>query len=306
MEAYIRARNRQECQGSLFCFAVLQALVPFKLAMCSRQSVSRGGYMIKTQAFMMALLFILTCAPTENPLAASAPAQDAESLYRQAEELEWYKSNNMKEVDAIYDRAIAAGSDKSFMTRNMNRLSMAQGEPQATLAKEVCPKMKEIITKWQDGRPSSEERFYIGRYYSGEWCGQRDVKKSLENIRQAAEKGDIKAQYYLGKGLMRKKPKEAVKWLAKAAEAGFPQAIANQGVCYLLGLDVPKDKERGMALINKALASKNPNTLYDIAIWYLEGTAGLPKDQAKAKEILKGLAKKDYEPAIEALGTLNK
>lgn len=231
----------------------------------------------------------------------------SDALYNQAEELEWYKENNMKDVDALYDKAAAAGSDKAFMARASTRLFMAPADSRKQLANELCPKMAAIAKKWQaNDKADPDQIFHLARYYGLPWCKERDLKKVRKLLTESAEAGNVKSQYFMGRMLQDKDAKAAAAWYGKAAKAGFPQAIAHHGVCYLLGLDVKKDHEKGMELIKQALASKNPNALYDIAIWYLQGDYGLPADVDKAEKILKELVAMDYEQARLPLDDIQK
>lgn len=248
---------------------------------------------------ILATLFFALC------FAASGFAADGDELYRQAEEREWRESNNMKDVDALYEKASQAGSEKAFMMRGYTRLAMADDGKE--LAGEICPKMAKLADKWaKSDKPDADGLFHAARFFSLRWCREHDIGKTRALLEKSAELGNPKASYLMGRALSHKDGKAAYNWLKKAADAGLPQAMANQGVCCLLGLGVPKDKKKGMELIDKAYASGNPNTLYDIAIWYMQGNAGLPKDPGKAEEILQKLAAENYEPALAPLADLRK
>lgn len=254
------------------------------------------------KVFIAALFTLLCVVPCLAAQEEKDTPKNGDEIYEQAEKLEWYLDNNMKEVDALYDKAIKAGSDKAFMATSNNRLFMADrdSEAQKKLIEELCPRMETVAKKFEKGR-DPDQLFHVARYYSMPWCEKRDLKKTREYLTTSAEAGNIKAQYYMGRMLSKKDPAAAFGWYKKAAEVGFPQAIAQEGSCYLLGNGVEKNTKKGMELINKALASKNPNTMYDIAIWYLDGKGGLGKDLKKAESILKDLAARDYTLAYAPL-----
>lgn len=255
--------------------------------------------------------FFMSCFLIATPAFASEPdhpaPSEAAALYQKAEKLEWREKNNMKEVDALYEQAAKAGSAAAKMMQAQTRLAMS--DPKAKNFKkqseQLCGEMAAIAKKWAD-TDDADQNFHLARYYALPMCQTRDLKKSRMLMQKAAEGGNAKAQYYMGHMLLKKDGKGAFDWLDKAAKQDFPQAMANQGACYLLGLDVEKNQKKGMELIDKALASGNPNACYDIAIWYLEGEGGLPKDMDKAREILTELAENGYEPAMLPLADIKK
>ena len=80
-----------------------------------------------------------------------------------------------------------------------------------------------------------EDKFALGmnelayNYAKGTYGVKKDMPKAVEWWHQAAEQGDVEAQYNLGmfffKGDCGKQDKkEAVKWLRKAAEQGCEEA----------------------------------------------------------------------------------
>lgn len=78
---------------------------------------------------------------------------------------------------------------------------------------------------------------------------EKDEEQSpnkLEQLRQAAERGNPSAQYHLGKLLLQgneipKDAKDAVRWLTESAEQGNQYAQYALGKIYLLGKDSSKD-----------------------------------------------------------------
>ena len=75
--------------------------------------------------------------------------------------------------------------------------------------------------------------------------------QDIEEIRQAAEQGEAKAQYNLGvmyaegEGVP-EDDRKAVKWYRKAAEQGNAPAQYNLGVKYAKGEGVPEDDRKAV------------------------------------------------------------
>ena len=86
---------------------------------------------------------------------------------------------------------------------------------------------------------------------------QKDLAKTVELWRKAAEQGDIEAQYnlgvcyYNGIGVMKDLSKAVELW-RKAAEQGDTEAQYNLGVCYYNGIGVIKDLSKAVDLWRKA------------------------------------------------------
>ena len=235
-----------------------------------------------------------------------AAAEDAADLYKKAERGEWYENADMKEIDDLYAQAARGGSPYAFMASMRNRIALADPEKQNRLAEELCPKAREIVKKWQDeAKPAPETLYYLASYHSDGICSNRDIKKARADLARAAEGGYAKAQFFMGKSLLKKDPEAAFKWISKAGDAGFMLAVARQASCLLQGKGTGKDLKKADELIGKVLASGNSNAMYDIAIGYLDGTDGFEKNTEKGRTILKGLAERGYEPATLALKALD-
>lgn len=256
---------------------------------------------------LFALLGIITIAvPAYSDTDFSSSAPQSGELYNQAEKLEWYSENTTKQVDDLYERAAAAGSDLAKMMRAYTRLVEIESSSAAKkLAEELCPEMEEIAKKWGESE-DDEQNFHLARYYILPLCKNKNLKKAQALLLKSAETGNAKSQYYMGRMLLKKHADQAAEWFKKSADQGFPQSIANLGACYLQGTGVKEDKKKGLELIAKALDSGNPNTRYDIAIWYLEGSNGLERDIAKSAQILEELVKKDFKPAQIPLEDIKK
>lgn len=89
------------------------------------------------------------------------------------------------------------------------------------------------------------------------FANEVDIKKIIE----AAHKGNVNAQFYLGmiyaEGVlgMPKDSLKAVEWLEAAATQGFAKAQHNLGLMYLFGYDaIKKDSDKGLEYMKRAEA----------------------------------------------------
>ena len=82
---------------------------------------------------------------------------------------------------------------------------------------------------------------------------EKDVVKATELFRQAAGQGNADAQYQLGAiyGSLQDW-NESAKWYQAAAEQGHAKAKLGLGFCYIFGLGVAKNEDKGTQLINEA------------------------------------------------------
>ena len=100
--------------------------------------------------------------------------------------------------------------------------------------------MYQLATKYEDGNGMP-----------------RDMEKAIALYRQAAERGYVPAQTYLGviydKGRgVQPDDAEAIRWYRLAAEKGDPQSQFNLGVFLVKGRGTAKNEKEGWDLIRKA------------------------------------------------------
>lgn len=243
-----------------------------------------------------ALFFILL--PLQGQSASGEEAR--EELYQNAEEGQWYSGADVKDIDALYKQAMEAGSEKAVMAAAVNRFYRDRAMKEESVRK-LCQQIAPIAARWEKGEADADQLYHLAQYYGLSWCKERDLKKAQRRLAQSAEAGNAKAQYFMGRMIRDTLKKGACDWFRKAADAGLPQAIAALGSCYLLGHEVPKDAEKGMEYINRALGSQNINALFHVALCYLEGAEGLPRNTEEARRILEELVTREYEPAKSVL-----
>ncbi len=87
----------------------------------------------------------------------------------------------------------------------------------------------------------------------------KDYSLAVKNCREAADRGDVSAQFNLGTlyglGLgVDQDYAEAVRWYRQSAEGGEPRAQSNLGFMYGTGRGVPQDYIQAYAWYNIAAA----------------------------------------------------
>jgi TPR repeat protein len=111
--------------------------------------------------------------------------------------------------------------------------------------------------------------------------------KAFQGIKVKAEKGDPKAQFYLGfcyvDGFGVAKDKvEAVKWYRKAAEQGGVDAQYKLGKVYRDGELVLRDDVEAMKWYRKAADQGHRTSQYELGLSYYNGIRGVEKDKIEA------------------------
>ena len=137
---------------------------------------------------------------------------------------------------------------------------------------------------------------------------QEDKPQDFSEIRSAAEKGDVEAQFKLGSAyyLGERVPEdavEAVKWYRKAAEQAHAAAQFFLGFSYLRGLGIPKDAVEAVKWYRKAAEQGFAPAQYDLGVCYAEGH-GLPKDYEQAVKWYRKAAEKGNAVAQHNLGVM--
>ena len=114
---------------------------------------------------------------------------------------------------------------------------------------------------------------------------------SIEEIMIAAQKGDAEAMWNYGDALRfgegcEKNVKEGYEWIEKAAEAGYPDAMAIIGWVYVYGNpDWPIDYDKGFYWVEKSMETGDPESTADLGKLYYYGL-GCRQNYDKAFEYL--------------------
>lgn len=112
---------------------------------------------------------------------------------------------------------------------------------------------------------------------------------TLEEARQASERGDYKA---------------ALEILRTLAEKGDPDALANIGNMYAFGRGVEKNLSIAASYWKRAAEKGVGTAIGNIAILYKTGQGGLPKDDALAAAWYKRAAEHRHVPSMITLSSL--
>ena len=129
---------------------------------------------------------------------------------------------------------------------------------------------------------------------------------ALKACRAEAEKGNAKAQFYLGMCYsngegVEKDGAEAVKWYRKAAEQGMAQAVYSLGVCYAVGGGVAKDDAEAVKWYRKAAEMGERTAQNNLASCLMSGAGGV-KDPVEAGKWFRKSAEQGYVEAQVNLG----
>ncbi len=118
------------------------------------------------------------------------------------------------------------------------------------------------------------------------------TEEDLQLCLQAAENGDIEAQFLAGYCYffgfyIRKDRRWAVKWWQKAAEKGNSDAQFWLGTCYECGIGVPINLPMAIKWLRKAADQGNEKAMMSITTSYLFGEQGGLKIFITKEEALK-------------------
>ena len=129
---------------------------------------------------------------------------------------------------------------------------------------------------------------------------------SIQELTAKAEKGDAKAQHYLGgmyfNGMgVAKDDVEAVKWYRKAAEQNHANAQVKLGISYAFGLGVTKDMKEAAKWYRKAAEQNDATAQNLVGLCYDEGL-GMAQNDAEAVKWYRKAAEQNHAGAQNLLG----
>ena len=138
---------------------------------------------------------------------------------------------------------------------------------------------------------------------------QHDLAKARGLFAQAAQAGDARAQFNLGRMYLDGKggPRDyaqALTWSGKAAEQGIPGAEFNLGRIYDEGLGVRRDPERAASWYGKAAAKGFSSAQVKLGDLYVAGR-GVTFDAHRAAELYGAAAQQGDATARFDLATLS-
>lgn len=101
----------------------------------------------------------------------------------------------------------------------------------------------------------------------------QDIDKGLTLRRLAAEAGDMRAAYFLGRWILEHEPtdakgQEAIRYIKEAADCGMPAASYTLGVAYQRGLYVEQNLIRAVEYLESAALAGVKDAAWSTAIAY--------------------------------------
>jgi len=120
---------------------------------------------------------------------------------------------------------------------------------------------------------------------------EQNYAAAFPKLKAAAEKGNKKAQYRLGRCYDKgrgttENDQLAFMWYEKSANQGYAKALYQLGDCYKDGDGVKKDRKKAVELFKKAAAQEYAEAEYALGKAYLKGK-GIVADKVQAKKWLK-------------------
>ena len=151
--------------------------------------------------------------------------------------------------------------------------------------------------------------FRLSYYYLfGRGGLQKDIKKGIELMTQAAEKDEVSActllsELYLAKDeeYVPHDPEKGIAYLEKAANLGDAESQASLGIDYYIGQYVAKDEKKAAQWFRKAAEQSNPVGMLYQGILYLNGECGYEENADSARHYLMNSALNGNELALALL-----
>ena len=132
---------------------------------------------------------------------------------------------------------------------------------------------------------------------------EQDHQARFDAIVARAQGGDNEAQYAIGMIFTKRDKAQALAWMQKSAEGGYPQALLILGVWYGVGSLVTLDEEKSLQYLKQASKEGFGPADYVLATALAKGVGGDP-DWPGAVSLMIGLAKKGEAKALSQLAFL--
>jgi len=133
---------------------------------------------------------------------------------------------------------------------------------------------------------------------------QGDYETQRRLLLMLAERGNVRAQFFLGLSYSAGTPKnnvEAVKWFSMAAKQGYAEAQASLGLSYRNGTGVHKDDAEAVKWCRKAAEQGDARGQLQLGHMYLSGS-GVQEDYVEAVKWYSKAAEQGHSTAQLALG----
>lgn len=128
---------------------------------------------------------------------------------------------------------------------------------------------------------------------------------NLEEVRAAAEKGDVEAQTKLGVAYstgihVEVDKKKAAEWYKKAADQGYATGQWNLAFMYIRGEGVEQDDKKARKLFSLAAEQGFAPAEYDLGMMHLYGMGG-KRDRTTALKWIRKASDQGYTEAVAFL-----
>lgn len=135
-----------------------------------------------------------------------------------------------------------------------------------------------------------------------------DYVRARQLLLEAAEKGNIAAQYDVGMMLRQalggpRDDASAWRWIERAAKSGDPRAALEMGRCCLSGDGVEKSEQNAVFWLREGANAGNAEAQYQLAMLYRDKNSSL-WNSAKAASLMSKAAEKRYPAALFALSEM--
>lgn len=252
----------------------------------------RGRIIAAMKHFLLLLLPLVLCAcqkeDADNPTAPQAMYEKAQQLLKP----------NVENAASDYAGALhwlrrAAEEGLLRAQLDLGGIYYAGGhglEPDARLAYDWFTKAA--------AQGSKEAEVFLGLLHYDGRLGQKDAESAMKHWRIAAEAGIAEGQYRLGRLLAQdeKSRQEGVDWLVKAS-AAVPQAATALGNLYYKYLE---DASTSAAWYEKGALAGDALAQHIFAEMLLLGDP-VPRDSERGMAMLRMAAGQDYKPAMARL-----
>jgi hypothetical protein len=132
---------------------------------------------------------------------------------------------------------------------------------------------------------------------------------AMQWYQRAADAGNAKAQYHLGKilndggGNVKRDRNQAVAWFTRAANAGEPEAMAALGRALMRGEGVSRNKSEGLRWYEQAATRGVTEAQYQLALLYKDGDT-VAKSDSIALDWMEKAARRGHPRAQREVGKL--
>jgi TPR repeat protein len=141
-----------------------------------------------------------------------------------------------------------------------------------------------------------------------EKCMQIDPEMMVKRGEAGIGQGDFCVGFYYleGKAGMAKDPAEGVRHFRKAADEGYVTAFGFLGMFYKHGIGVKQDFREAEKWYRRGAEAGDPVSQNDLAVLYMDGGPGVPKNKSEALKWANISAQQKYPGAFNTLGAIKR